>query len=61
MAANSMSAARRTPLIAAAVTHGGGWGAALWVILGAAAVGFGAAIAIARLETRDFARMARRE
>ena len=49
------------PLIAAAVTHGGGWGAALWVILGAAAVGFGAAIAIARLETRDFARMARRE
>jgi len=38
------------PLIAAAVTHGGGWGAALWVILAAAAIGLGAALAIARLE-----------
>jgi CP family cyanate transporter-like MFS transporter len=40
------------PLIAAAVTHGGGWGAALWVILAAAAVGFSAAMAVARLEKR---------
>ena len=38
------------PLIAAAVTHGGGWDAALWVILAAAAIGLGAALAIARLE-----------
>jgi len=38
------------PLIAAAVTHGGGWGAALWVILAAAAIGLAAALAIARLE-----------
>ena len=38
------------PLIAAAVTHGGGWGAALWVILAAAAIGLAASIAIARLE-----------
>jgi MFS family permease len=38
------------PLIAAAVTHGGGWGAALWVILGAAAIGLGAAFAVMRLE-----------
>jgi predicted MFS family arabinose efflux permease len=44
------------PLIAAAVTHGGGWGAALWVILSAAAVGFAASIAIARFEARDLAR-----
>lgn len=41
------------PLIAAAVTHGGGWGAALWVILAAAAVGFSASIAVARLERND--------
>ena len=39
------------PLIAAAVTHGGGWGAALWVILAAAAIGLAAAFAIARLES----------
>ena len=39
------------PLIAAAVTHGGGWGAALWVILGAAAIGLAASFAIARYET----------
>jgi MFS family permease len=38
------------PLIAAAVTHGGGWSAALWVILAAAAIGLAAALAIARLE-----------
>ena len=38
------------PLIAAAVTHGGGWGAALWVLLAAAAIGLAAALAIARLE-----------
>lgn len=38
------------PLIATAVTHGGGWGAALWVILGAAAIGLAAAFAIMRLE-----------
>ena len=38
------------PLIAAAVTHGGGWSAALWVILAAAAIGLAASIAIARLE-----------
>ena len=38
------------PLIAAAVTHGGGWGAALWVILAAAAIGLAASFAIARLE-----------
>lgn len=38
------------PLIAAAVTHGGGWGAALWIILAAAAIGLAASIAIARLE-----------
>ena len=37
-------------LIAAAVTYGGSWSAALWVILGAAAIGIGASIAIARLE-----------
>lgn len=49
------------PLIAAAVTHGGGWGAALWVILSVAAVGFAAAIAIMRLEARTFARTALRE
>jgi predicted MFS family arabinose efflux permease len=39
------------PLIAAAVTHGGGWGAALWVILCAAAVGLLASFAIARCES----------
>jgi predicted MFS family arabinose efflux permease len=44
------------PLIAAAVTHGGGWGAALWVILAAAAIGLATSFAIARFETRDFAR-----
>jgi predicted MFS family arabinose efflux permease len=49
------------PLIAAAVTHGGGWGAALWVILAAAAIGLATSFAIARFETRDFARMALRE
>jgi predicted MFS family arabinose efflux permease len=38
------------PLIAAAVTHGGGWGAALWVILAAAAIGLAGSFAIARLE-----------
>lgn len=38
------------PLIAAAVTHGGGWSAALWVVLAAAAIGLAAALAIARLE-----------
>ena len=38
------------PLFAAAVTHGGGWGAALWVILGAAAIGLAAAYAVLRLE-----------
>jgi len=38
------------PLIAAAVSHGGGWGASLWVILAAAAIGLAASFAIARLE-----------
>lgn len=38
------------PLIAAAVTHGGGWGAALWVILAAATIGLAGSFAIARLE-----------
>lgn len=38
------------PLIAAAVTRGGGWSAALWVILGAAAIGLTIAFAISRLE-----------
>lgn len=38
------------PLVAAAVTHGGGWGAALWVVLAAGAIGFIASIGIARLE-----------
>jgi predicted MFS family arabinose efflux permease len=38
------------PLLAAAVTHGGGWDAALWVILAAAAIGLAAAFAIMRLE-----------
>ena len=49
------------PLIAAAVTHAGSWDAALWVILPAAALGIAAAREIARFETRDFARTARRE
>jgi MFS transporter, CP family, cyanate transporter len=40
------------PLIAASVTHGGGWGAALWVVLAAAAVGLAAALGIARLEAQ---------
>jgi MFS family permease len=38
------------PLIATAVTLGGGWDAALWVILAAAAIGLAAAFAIMRLE-----------
>lgn len=49
------------PLIASAVTHSGGWGAALWVILSAAAAGFAAAISIARFEARDFVRKTPRE
>lgn len=40
------------PLIAASVTHGGGWGAALWVILAAAAIGLAASFAIAHLESQ---------
>ena len=38
------------PLIAAAVTHAGDWGAALWVILPAAAIGLSMSLAVARYE-----------
>lgn len=38
------------PLIATAVTRGGGWGAALSVILAAAAIGLAASVAIACIE-----------
>jgi len=38
------------PLIAAAVTYGGGWNAALWVVLGAAALGLATAWGILRQE-----------
>ena len=38
------------PLVAAAVTHGGGWDAALWVILPAAAIGFALSRAVSRIE-----------
>ena len=41
------------PLIAAAVTHAGDWGAALWVILAAAAIGLAASFAISRFEKRN--------
>lgn len=44
------------PLIAAAVTHGGGWGAALWVIIAAGAIGVAAALVIVRFETADLRR-----
>ena len=41
------------PLVAAAVTHGGSWNAALYVILPAATLGLALAFAIWRLEARD--------
>lgn len=41
------------PLVAAAVTHGGGWDAALWVILPAAALGFALSRAVSRIEARQ--------
>ncbi|HET7764259.1 MAG TPA: MFS transporter [Burkholderiales bacterium] len=38
------------PLVAASVTYGGSWDAALWVMLGCAAVGLASAAAIGRYE-----------